>query len=93
MIRSRCTDCGEHFHREAEQTWKVRCLSCYIAHKSAAPARPAPPTVDPAYQEFLGNLRELIQLTHPDRHGGSPLSNRISGWLLSVRNRVAERVQ
>jgi hypothetical protein len=29
-------------------------------------------------------VRELRQLCHPDRHGGSPLSVRVSQWLTDV---------
>jgi hypothetical protein len=30
-------------------------------------------------------LPRLIQLAHPDRHGGSELSNRVTVWLLSLK--------
>jgi hypothetical protein len=86
MIRARCLDCGEVFQREADEGWKKRCFSCWLKTKSAAP------DPDPCCWEFRENLRELIVLAHPDKHGGSALSTRMTQWLLSVRQRVAERV-
>lgn len=34
-------------------------------------------------------LRELLQLVHPDRHGGSALAVRVTQWLLELRRKVA----
>jgi hypothetical protein len=90
MIRARCLDCGGIFERDPDMTWKKRCIPCYVKLKAA---QSAPPAVDAAYAEFIGNLKPLIQLTHPDRHNNSLLANRISSWLLSVKTRVAERAQ
>lgn len=32
-------------------------------------------------------LKELITLSHPDKHGGSALSTRVTQWLLSLRKK------
>lgn len=36
-------------------------------------------------RELRENLPRLIQLCHPDRHGGSESSTRATAWLLSVK--------
>lgn len=41
-----------------------------------------PPPIDKA------RLRELLQLTHPDRHDGSELAQKVTAWLLDLRKRV-----
>ncbi len=33
------------------------------------------------------NLKNLITLTHPDKHGGGELATRITQWLLSLRKK------
>lgn len=33
----------------------------------------------------LSRVRQLIQLCHPDRHGGSPTSVEVTQWLLGLR--------
>lgn len=33
-----------------------------------------------------GMLRRLVQLCHPDRHGGSEAANQATAWLLTQRN-------
>ena len=32
---ARCCDCGEHFYREPDEVWKVRCLDCWFARRDA----------------------------------------------------------
>lgn len=38
-----------------------------------------------ALAELKGHLPRLIQLCHPDRHGGSPASHRATQWLIQQR--------
>ena len=108
-----CCDCGTHFERRDDETWKVRCIPCYrkakraesvakpvvvgnywadraAAAESKAAAlqlkvlhleiqvnnligqslrQPLPSRID---RELAEHWRSLIQLVHPDRHGGSP---------------------
>jgi len=33
-------------------------------------------------------LRQLLQLCHPDKHGGSDLAQRVTQWLNEVKRRV-----
>lgn len=34
-MRAFCLDCGAAFHREVDESWKVRCLPCFKSHKRA----------------------------------------------------------
>ena len=34
-ISVRCKDCGDTFYREASDTWKVRCITCFKKSKRA----------------------------------------------------------
>lgn len=42
-------------------------------------------------REFREQLPRLIQLTHPDRHGGSEASTRATAWLLSAKRALEVR--
>lgn len=42
----------------------------------------------PLEAELKGNLNLLIQLCHPDKHGGSPASNKATVWLLEMKRRL-----
>lgn len=91
MIRATCIDCGGPFLREIEEAWKVRCLSCWAINKAKRGPRPAPRTAhDPIRDELGDRIRELVHLCHPDKHNGSTIATRITQWLLSVRDRIAE---
>ena len=35
MKRARCQDCGKTFLREIDETWKVRCITCFKKSKRA----------------------------------------------------------
>ncbi len=78
-----CAKCGRTFEREASETWKRLCFPCWKAGKDAAdkptPAPAAPMPIDPVM------LRRLIQLCHPDRHGGSEAASVATTWLLKQR--------
>lgn len=45
-------------------------------------------TPSPMVAEFREQLPRLIQLCHPDRHGGSEGSTRVTAWLLDMRKRL-----
>lgn len=87
VSRAHCIDCGAPFARDVDETWKVRCIACYVRLKRART------TAADDCDEFVRNLRLLIQLCHPDKHGGSEAATRATRWLLSVRNRVAAPVE
>jgi hypothetical protein len=42
-------------------------------------------------RELRKQLPRLIQLCHPDRHGGSEASNHATAWLLSVKRSLEVR--
>ena len=91
---ARCCDCGEHFYRGLDEVWKVRCLDCWFARRDARSTqqrstRQRPPPTDPLRNELAANLRGLLSLCHPDHHGGSLLSTRVTQWLLDVRKRIS----
>lgn len=81
-----CAECGRHFHRPAGEDWRVRCVSCWLAHKNLQAERRL--DADDIRAELSQNMRALLQLTHPDKHAGSDVANRITGWLLSLRDRI-----
>lgn len=87
-----CCDCGEVFLRYDNEVWKVRCLSCWAIAKARRESRTVrqPPPPDPVLAELRDNLRGLLSLCHPDRHGNSALSTNITRWLLAVRERLAK---
>lgn len=45
----------------------------------------------PLERELCEQLPRLIQLAHPDRHGGSEASNRATAWLLSIKRALGAR--
>lgn len=81
---AKCTDCGKRFQRARDEQWKVRCFSCWLRRKEMTTA----PEQTGAQAEFPEHLRELMQLCHPDKHGGSPLANDVTAWLLRVRREL-----
>lgn len=88
-VRAICIECDSTFWRDEDQEWRERCVPCWLASKEG---RPTPGDYKRAYDdlraEFGSNLRGLLQLTHPDRHGGSELSTRVSQWLNGLRNQL-----
>ena len=49
-------------------------------------------TPSPMVAEFRKQLPRLIQLCHPDRHGGSEASTKATAWLLSVKRGLEGRL-
>lgn len=85
----RCLDCGAPFLREPDATWKVRCMDCWRLsrrlHSAPVPAQAAAPVIEPQM------LRRLLQLAHPDRHGGSEASVLATQYLLGLRDAARAR--
>lgn len=79
--RAVCTQCGNTFMRDA--AWKTICLTCWRAQTGRAP----PPREDSADDIPPHVLRALIHLCHPDKHGNSDTSHRVTLWLLQQRKR------
>lgn len=121
MTRWFCSDCGAAFFRNADETWKTRCVPCFVKHKNTRagvvkqPASPDYRTLwekvnaecfrlqrrvadleqqlanrpcSPLEPELREYLPRLVQLAHPDRHGGSLAANRATQWLLDVKRRL-----
>lgn len=85
-----CIDCGREFHRDEDEGWKLRCLPCWIATRPAHGTAPTP-APDPIREEIAGELRALLMLCHPDKHANSALANRVTKWLLELRDRLETR--
>jgi hypothetical protein len=86
LIAARCISCGTRFPRRADEHWKTRCYRCWLATKQLEKAPPLPG----ALAELPQRVRALLQLAHPDRHGGSQLANEITQWLLRVRRELQQ---
>ena len=78
-----CTTCTATFDRRPGETWKRKCLSCWLATKSGGSAMQVQARV--AAPIPAEKLRGLIFLTHPDKHGGSRLATELTAWLLELR--------
>ena len=76
-----CEDCGGRFPRALDEGWKRLCLPCWRKAKGS------PATASSAGADALdaARIRQLLQLVHPDKHGGSSLANDVTQWLLSLR--------
>lgn len=88
-MKAVCCDCGRPFERDAE--WKARCFPCWLRTKKrddASPDANRRGAREALEGELAENLATLIVLCHPDRHGGSTASNRITAWLLGLRRRL-----
>lgn len=84
-----CLDCGQPYDRADEESWRVRCRRCYFNYKhERQEVRAHAPAVDDLRRELLDNMRPLLQLAHPDKHNGSDTANRVTQWLLSLRDRI-----
>lgn len=80
----RCADCSKEF--VAKERWMVRCYPCW--QKRSKPSKPSAAVqdkFDKIFDEVKRNVRELIQLCHPDKHGGSELSHKMTKMLLQIK--------
>lgn len=75
-----CPACRQPYFKD--QTRKALCLTCYLAKKNPA-APPAAQAIAAPIEP--GILRRLLQLCHPDRHGGSEASNIATRYLLGLK--------
>lgn len=83
MTRVNCSECSQAFVREPNQEWRKRCVKCWLASKGERMSAEAE-----LRAEIGANLKPLIGLCHPDRHGNSEQANRTTAWLLSLRARL-----
>ena len=79
-----CPDCSRAFLREPGEHWRLRCLDCWRRRKATTTmiTPKSMPVIEPQM------LRRLIQLAHPDRHGGSEAARIATYWLLEQRQRA-----
>lgn len=93
-MRRKCIDCHTVFD-DGGYSWKVRCIDCFKVHKRREEGgnyrnhyRPPPPPPRPARDPDVAWLREnvkkIIQLCHPDKHGNSEVSNDITKKLIAI---------
>ena len=96
-MTARCLKCKQPFRRSPDEAWKTLCVRCWYAGRastgrkssSAGSKSSTGPKLPPrAVDEFSDRLREMIQLCHPDRHGGSELAGQVTQWLLRVRKEL-----
>lgn len=90
-VHASCVRCGSPFLRQRGETWKRQCAVCWQSQRAtdaflrgfeagrAEALRDAPGAIPPE------RLRALLQLVHPDRHGGSALATNTTAWLLTQR--------
>ena len=94
----RCATCATALPAETPG-WATRCRPCFAAGKRAeldalfnenaslraenARLRVAAGQIEPTM------FRRLVQLCHPDRHGGSQAANDATIWLLAQRRGAA----
>lgn len=89
--------CGATFSRDPQQTWRKLCSACYRTSQRESAIREGYtagfragfaagaaqfPQLDVQF------IRQLRQLTHPDKHAGSTLANEVTAKL----NRMASRI-
>ena len=85
-----CRDCGARFQTTERLLWWPSCWARRqreFQQKYQQNASPGPQTPG-ACGELPKRLRGLIQLCHPDRHGGSELATTITQWLVKVRQEL-----
>ncbi len=98
-----CTRCAGTFRRRADEAWKRLCYACwkggrdddayargYAAGVASAKAHalftaPKPAALPAGLDK---RIRQLLQLCHPDKHAGSPLSNDVTQWLNDVKREM-----
>jgi hypothetical protein len=88
----KCPVCGNGFR--LKHGYERMCAPCWFRLKRRRDANEAPrfdarpdPRL-PELKEWRDMVRKLLQLAHPDRHGGSPLATAVTSWLLEQRRRL-----
>lgn len=88
-----CADCREPFYRDADKPWRIRCYVCWADWQSTKERQvldsaTAGQQLADLRAELGSNLRGLVQLCHPDRHGDSELATRTTTWLNGLKTRL-----
>ena len=100
MNQKMCQRCHGVFSHADGEDWKTFCIPCfkrkkaeergYSFHKNErATHNERIVYVDKIIQEPIPPeiISQLIRLCHPDRHGNSDASNRMTAWLLDKRKK------
>jgi hypothetical protein len=82
---AQCTLCDKVFVRESSNRRKRLCLDCW-RQKNGLSREAGSHSAGAAGIDTV-MLRRLLQLCHPDRHGGSEASHTATQWLLTLRQR------
>lgn len=88
-----CRSCGTDITARPKRHFI--CLRCFgdAARRLKAGETPPPAACGPTC-EAIGLTAEratqLINLAHPDRHGGSDAATEATRWLLTVREQLAQ---
>ena len=78
-----CVDCGDVFHREHDETWRVRCIGCWRARQ---------PDRDVA-QYLRERISELErQIRHQQRVIDDLLDDAVGRQCVRIPPRVAEMI-
>lgn len=88
MTFVKCQRCKSEFYRAADQTWKRLCLDCWRKTRDEPldyRCKRKSATV-PGLDALM--LRRLLQLCHPDRHGGSEAATTATQFLLELRRKI-----
>jgi hypothetical protein len=99
-----CESCSTRMPADAPSYMRL-CRPCYAASKrretadlhdeivrlrgEVARLRLQAPAVAAAALEPT-MLRRLLQLCHPDKHGGSTMAGEVTAWLLALRERATQ---
>lgn len=80
-----CEECGIDFKSSRE--WSTLCKACW--KDSQGFDQDATTQASTVPQPFIPDemLKRILQLCHPDRHGGSEASHKATQWLLDQRRR------
>jgi hypothetical protein len=99
---AQCLYCGEAFIPKGH--WQQVCYPCYKGYKTGQTPPPWQTIAQQQawinllarelaetrqhLSDFQNNLPRLLQLCHPDRHGGSQAANHVTRWLLEQRQQL-----
>ena len=98
-----CETCGREMVLRAEdETWKTHCVICWKAEEGlpytgsdfyilALESQLA--AIEDQDSDFITqNIKKFIKLCHPDRHGNSEESNKVTSWLLDKYQNRTEAI-
>ena len=76
--------CGKY-----KKTSYTTCYECRFGKTYSFKYSQDPITKNaPSEQEWKDNIKKLVFLCHPDKHGNSDMSNKITAWLLNWYKKI-----